>query len=412
MAVTTAAPVLHREAVVFDVLNDVRILEFGKFVAAPMSTWLLAGMGASVTRVEPLQGSPDREPYRIADDVEGAGFLQLNSNKRSLCLDHASPAGRAVLHRLLSNVDVIVCGAPAPTLVHQGLDYETLAQVNPRLIWLNVSAFTSLGPLGSAVGFDGIGQAMSGAIHMSGFGETPTRSGCSWVDASTAVYSAFAITTALLDRERTGRGHKIETSLMSTAYAAMSWFLVEQAAAQRNRTRTGNRAQSSGPSDVCRTLDGWIIVQVIGDSMFAKVARLVGHPEWIDAPRFRTDNDRSDNGAELSQGLAAWCAVRTTAEALEIFRRERIPAGKVNSLQEALDEPQVNAIGLFQEIHHPARSNLKLMRPPVMIDGRFPDIRTRSPLAGEHSREVLAEAGFDAVEISSLADEGVIAMPT
>jgi crotonobetainyl-CoA:carnitine CoA-transferase CaiB-like acyl-CoA transferase len=393
---------------VFDVLSNVRVIEFGKFVAAPMATWLLAGMGAKVTRVESLQGSPDREPYRIAGNLDGAGFLQLNSNKRSLCLDHASPAGRKVVHRLLQHADVVVCGAPAPTLVHQGLDYETLAALNPRLIWLNVSAFTSQGPLGAAVGFDGIGQAMSGAIHMSGFGDTPTRSGCSWVDASTAVYSAFAIVTALLERERTGKGHKIETSLMTTAYAAMSWFLVEQAAAQRNRIRSGNRAQSSGPSDVFRTLDGWVIVQIIGDSMFGKIARLVGRPEWIDDPRFRTDNDRSDNGEELSRGVAAWCARLTTAEALQHFSRARIPAAKVNSLQEALDEPQASAIGLFQEIQHPSRSNLKLMRPPVMIDGRFPEIRTRPPLLGEHSHVVLAEAGFEASEIAKLIEDGVV----
>jgi len=394
---------------VFDVLNDVRVLEFGKFVAAPMATWLLAGMGAKVTRVESLDGSPDREPYCIGDGLDGAAFLQLNTNKGSLCLDHASPAGRQVLHRLLQSTDVIVCGAPGPTLVHQGLDYETLAAVNPRIIWLNVSAFTTHGPRGAEVGFDGIGQAMSGAIHLSGFGGMPGRSGCSWVDASTGVYSAFAIMSALLDRNRTGKGHCLETSLMTSAYAAMSWFLVEQAATGRNRTRTGNRAQSSGPSDVFRTKDGWIIVQVLGDSMFAKISRLVGRPDWIDDPRFGTDVGRSDNGAHLSEGVAAWCAALTTQDALEQLRKARIPATMVNSLQDALEEPQVEALGLFQTVTHPDRPALRLMKPAVMIDGLFPELRLASPAVGEHSADVLREAGFGADEIATLMEARVIA---
>lgn len=393
----------------FDVLRDLRVLEFGRFVAAPMATWLLSCMGARVTRVEGLDGSIDREPYRIGEDIDGAAFLQLNSNKRSLCLDHASPRGREVLHRLVASADVVVCGAPGPTLVHQGLDYETLAATNPRLIWLNVSAFTTQGPRGADVGFDGIGQAMSGALHLSGFGDTPVRSGCSWVDASTGVYSAFAIVTALLDRERTGRGHRLETSLMTSAYAAMSWFLVEQAATARNRTRTGNRAHSSGPSDVFRTTDGWIIVQVLGDRMFAKIARLVGCPQWIEDPRFRTDVDRADNGADLSAGVAAWAEKLGTAEALEQLRRARIPGTAVNSLQDALDEPQVTALGLFQSLGHPAGTHVKVMKPAVMCDGRFAELRTRAPLVGEHTAEVLRDAGYAANEIADLSAIGVIA---
>lgn len=392
----------------FEVLRDIHVLEFGKFVAAPMSTWLLAAMGARVTRVEPVGGSPDREPYCIGPGLDGAAFLQLNTNKRSLCLDHTSPRGREVVRRLLAGTDVVVCGAPAPTLVHQGLDYETLAAVNPRLIWLNVSAFTTQGPRGAEVGFDGIGQAMSGAVHLSGFGDTPTRSGCSWVDASTGVYSAFAMAMALLDRERTGRGHRLETSLMTSAYAAMSWFLVEQAATGRNRTRTGNRAQSSGPSDIFRTGDGWIIVQVLGDSLFAKIARLVSHPEWIDDPRFADDNGRSDHGAELSAGVAAWAATLTTQDALDQLRQARIPGATVNSLQQALDDPQVAELGLFQSVPHSPGPTLRLMKPAVMVDGQFAELRTRSPHVGEHTGEILREAGFSTDEIHALTESRVI----
>src|SRR5262245_53796832 len=206
-------------------------------------------MGAEVIKIEPVGGSPDRDPFRLSDTLDGAGFLQLHSNKMSVCLDTDKPEGREVLNKLLGSTDVVVLGAPDATLQRQNLDYDTLAKVNPKLIYLNVSAYTSVGPQAAEVGFDGVGQARSGSAYMSGFGDTPTRSFCSFVDVSTGIYAAFAIACGLLERNRSGKGHKLETSLMTSGYAAMSWLLVEQAVAKRNRTRTGNRAQSSGPSD-------------------------------------------------------------------------------------------------------------------------------------------------------------------
>lgn len=394
----------------FDVLRETLVLDFGKFVAAPSATWLLSNMGAKVVKIEPVGGSPDREPFRISDELDGAGFLQLHSNKRSVCLNHDTPQGRAVLERLVRASDVVVCGAPASTLQRQGIDYEALSKVNPKLIYLNVSAFTSKGPRASDVGFDGIGQVMGGAAYMSGFGDTPTRSFCSWVDVTTGIYSAFAIACALLDRERTGKGRYLETALMLSGYAAMSWLLVEQAATKRNRTRTGNRAQSSGPSDIFRTRDGWIVVQVLGTGMFAKVARLVGHPEWIDDPRFQTDNDRAENGAALSEGVGAWCSGLTTEEALRRLREARLPGAPVNSLQEALEEPQVAALGLMQTIRHPGLENLLLMKAPIVADGALPEIRSRPPLVGEHTAAVLSELGYTSAEIGALAASQVIGL--
>jgi crotonobetainyl-CoA:carnitine CoA-transferase CaiB-like acyl-CoA transferase len=392
----------------FDVLRDVRVLDFGKFVAAPSATWLLSNFGADVLKIEPVGGSPDREPFRISDDLDGAGFLQLHSNKRSLCLDHESAEGRAVLDRLLAKTDVVVLGAPASTLRRQRLDYGTLSSVNPRLIYLNVSAFTSMGPRANDIGFDGVGQVMSGAAYMSGFGDTPTRSFCSFVDVTTGIYSAFAIACALMDRGQTGKGRYVETSLMTSAYAAMSWLLVEQAATNRNRTRSGNRAQSSGPSDIFRTLDGWIVVQVLGNGMFAKVAQLVGHPEWIADPRFATDNDRAENGAALSDGVAVWCRERTTAQALKELREHRLPGAPVYSLQEALDDPQVAALGLMQQIAHPGRPALQLMKAPIVVDGKLAELRARPPLVGEHTGDVLTDLGYSSDAIEALRRAQVV----
>jgi crotonobetainyl-CoA:carnitine CoA-transferase CaiB-like acyl-CoA transferase len=392
----------------FDVLRDIRVLDFGKFVAAPSATWLLSNMGAQVIKIEPTAGSPDREPFRIADDLDGAGFLQLHSNKRSICLDYETEQGSEVLRRLVSAADVAVFGAPAVTLQRQGLDYASLVAINPKLIYLNVSAFTSVGPRAKDIGFDGIGQVMSGSTYMSGFGDTPTRSFCSFIDVSTGIYSAFAIACALMDRAKTGKGYNIETSLMTSGYSIMSWLLVEQAATQRNRTRSGNRAQSSGPSDVFRTRDGWIVVQVMGDGMFAKVARLVGHSEWIDDARFKTDNGRAEHGAILSAGVGEWCARYTNEEALALLRANRLPGAPVNSLQQALEEPQVAALGLMQTMDHPGRHGLQLMKAPIMVDGALAPLRTRPPTVGEHTNAVLADLGYQSSQIEALRKSKVV----
>ena len=386
----------------FDVLKNIRVLDFGKYVAAPSASWLLSNMGAQVIKIEPIDGSPDREPFRISEELDGTGFLQLHSNKRSLCIDPATTGGREALNRLLAQTDVVVFGAPESTLVRQKLDYATLSKINSRLIYLNVSAFTSRGPRANDIGFDGIGQVMSGSTYMSGFHDVPTRSFCSFIDVSTGIYSAFAIACALMDRAQTGKGHYLETSLMTSGYAMMSWILLEQALTQRNRTRSGNRAQSSGPSDIFRTRDGWIVVQVLGDGMFAKTAKLVGQPQWIDDPRFSTDNDRAQNGALLSEGVAAWCVTRTTAEALQALRDARLPGAAVNSLQQALEEPQVAALGLLQPVAHPGRADLQLFKAPIVADGEFATIRSRPPLAGEHTDSILTELGYAAEQIAEL----------
>ena len=393
----------------FDVLKGIRVLDFGKFVAAPFSTWLLSNMGAEVIKIEPPGGAPDREPYRLSDTVDGAGFVQLHSNKMSMCLDHSKPEGRAVLEKLLAQTDVIVLGAPESTLVHQGLDYASLSKVNPRIIYLNVSAFTSVGPRGNEVGFDGVGQAMSGAVYMSGFGDTPTRSFCSFVDVSTGIFSAFAIACALISRGQTGQGHKIETALMMSAYSAMSWLLVEQAVTRRNRIRSGNRAQSSGPSDIFKTRDGWIVVQIVGNGLFARVAKVIGHPEFIDDPRFKTDNDRAEHGAALSEAVNEWCRNLTSAEALDALRAARVPGSPVNSLQEALEEPQVEALQFVQKMSHPGLAGLlPLFKAPVMVDGKLAELRSGPPLAGEHTDFVLQRAGYSAPAIEAMRQTKVV----
>ena len=287
------------------ILDGVRVLDFGHFIAGPYCGALLADFGADVIRVERPQGNNDRFLMPCGEDHHdnGALYLQVNRNKRSLALDPFSPAARPVLEDLIRSADVVIANLPEPTLKSAGLDYASLTAVKPDIILCTCSAYGHNGPDAAKTGFDGIGQAMSGAMEMTGEDGSPRKSYAHFVDFSTASLSAFGIVLALMDRTRTGKGQQVRMSLLHTALAVMNGTLIEHAATGIARRGTGNRAQLTGPADCMKTKNGHILVQAIGSSMFRRWAKLVGKPEWIEDKRFADDQLRGDNGAVLSEAM-------------------------------------------------------------------------------------------------------------
>ena len=303
------------------VLEGIRVLDFGRYIAGPYCAALLADMGAEVIRIEKREGSEDRTliPLRHEADGrpgEGALFMQMNRNKKGLTLDPAHPRGREVVKRLIKTADVVVVNLPPQTLRHLGLDWASVHALNPRTVLTTASAFGSGGPYEERLGFDGVAQAMSGAVYMSGTPEQPVRAAASWVDFGTASLAAFGTMTALFARERTGLGQHVEGALLRTAVTFSGQTLVEQAVIKKDRVATLNRGQTAGPSDICKCKDGWITVLVNGNPLFRRWAKLMGEDHWLTDKRFATDEARGDNGEIISERTRAWCATRTVAEAL------------------------------------------------------------------------------------------------
>ncbi len=267
----------------------------------------------------------------------------MNRNKRSLTLDPASEKGREVVKRLVAKNDVVIANLPGETLKSLGLDYDSVSAINPRAILAVVSAFGLEGPYANRVGFDGIAQAMSGMAWFSGTPEQPVRAAAPWVDFGTASLTAFGIMAALRSREETGRGQMVEGALLRTALTYFSTMLIEESVLMPGREPTLNRSQTSGPSDIYRTKDGWITVAVNGDPLFRRAARLIGAEEWIEDPRFASDKSRGDNGAIISARVGEWCASRSSADAIAAFEKARVPAGPVYTMRETLDDPHVKA---------------------------------------------------------------------
>src|SRR5215470_19014812 len=330
------------------ILDGIRVLDFGRYIAGPWCAALLGDLGAEVIRIEKRGGSEDRFVGPVADGGDGAMFLQINRNKKSMTLDPATPAGREVAARLIATADVVVANLPPQRLRALGLDWETVSQLRPSLVLTTVSAFGSGGPYEERLGFDGIGQAMSGAMYLSGHPGEPMKAYVPWVDFGTAGLAAFATVAALYERRATGRGQHVEASLLHTALSVANAPLIEQQVRKLDRIATANRAQTAGPCDAVRTADGWVLVQVVGQPLFARFAALIGEPELLGDPRFTDDNARGAHGAELSERMARWCAARTTADVLTALERAQIPAGPVLSPAQALGDPHVHATRMLQ----------------------------------------------------------------
>ncbi len=390
------------------ILEGVRVLDFGRYIAGPFCAALLADFGADVIRIEKRDGSEDRFVMPVSSTGDGSMFMQMNRNKRSMTLDPMSEQGREIVRRLVARADVVVANLPAPTLAAMALDYASLSAVKPEIILTSVSAFGPSGPYRDRVGFDGIGQAMSGAIFMSGFPDQPMRSMTSFVDFTTALSCAYGTALALLERSRTGKGQLVEASLLRSALNLTNSYTLEQDAIGIDRVATGNRGQTSAPADLFRTTDGWILVQVVGGPLFNRVIRLLDAPEWREDPRFATDATRGDHGKIVSERMQGWCALRTSSEALAELESARIPSGPVYSPQQALDDPHVREAGLFERVEYPGMERAApVAKTPVTIASNPTTLR-RAPLLGEHTNSILRDLGYGQSDIEAFEANGVI----
>lgn len=393
------------------VLAGLRVLDFGRYVAGPYCATLLGYLGAEVIRIEKRDGGEDRYIAPIAASGEGGVFFQTACNKKSLTLDPTSARGREIVQRLVRTADVVVANLPPAGLESLGLDYASLKSIRPDIILVTQSSFGDEGPLAGRGGFDGVGQAMSGAMYMTGTPGHPVKSAAPYVDYATAVLSAFGTLAALMQRAQTGAGQQVKTNLLGTAMAVFGSHLAEQSALGSNRVPTGNRVQTSAPSDVFATRDGHILTHTVGNGLFRRWARLMGDADrWIDDPRFQSDQSRGDHSEDILARMRQWCSERTTDDALRELQSAGLPSGPVHTLQQALDQPQVaamqalHAIGDFPGLQRPAR----VPDLPVRLSVSGGGITHRPPLLGEHTDEVLRDLGYSSEEITALRDAHVI----
>ncbi|MGA9769675.1 MAG: CoA transferase [Blastocatellia bacterium] len=390
-------------------LEGIRVIDFGRFIAAPYSAMLLADFGADVIRVERREGGEDRSVGPVTESGEGGLFININRNKRGITLDLAHARSSEIIDRLVKSADIVIVNLPIEVMKKLRLDYGSLRAVKDDIILVMASTFGPDGPYRDRVGFDSIAQAMSGAMSLTGFPESPVRSIVSWADYGTALHAAFGCMMALYHRARTGQGQLIDVSLLATGVMFMTPLLMERAVTDIHRARQGNTAYYTAPSDSYRTRDGWIMVPTIGDHMFKRWARLVGREDLLDDPRCKDDITRGNNFELINEVMNGWCALRTRDEAIAELERARIPCGPVYELDEVLSDAQVRARNLLEYREYPGGAKaVPVANTPVRLSETPGEVRRRAPTLGEHTDEVLSELGFTADEIIKFHNEGAV----
>jgi crotonobetainyl-CoA:carnitine CoA-transferase CaiB-like acyl-CoA transferase len=391
-------------------LYGIRVLDLGRHQAGPTCAMWLGDLGADVLKVEnPERGEDGRSSGPPFFKGVSAFYLSANRNKRSVALDVKQPEGQRIFRRLAETADVVVENFRPGIMEALGLGYETLSELNPRLILCSISGFGAAGPSADRPGLDQIIQGTSGLMSVTGFeGGDPVRVGIPIADLLTGLFGAYGVLAALQARERTGRGQIVTTSLLESMVGMMTFQAIRYLNGGGIPPPAGNHHPINAPYGVFRTLDGYVTLGATGDKRWRKFCELLGVPEWLDDPRFATNGARYENRYELADLIGAKLQARTSTEWEQILNDEGIPCGPIYRLDQALDHPQVLDREMVVERPHPELGTVRLLGLPVKLSSTPGDVWRIPPALGEHTDDVLREIGIDETELRRLRAEGVI----
>ena len=391
-------------------LDGLLVLDCTQVMAGPFCSLLLADMGADVIKVEKPDGGDDNRkqgpPF-----IEGhsAAFMAVNRNKRSLCLDLRSPEGKEVFRRLVVRADVVVENFRAGTMARLGLGYDELKVLNPSLVYCAISGFGQTGPYSDRGGFDLVAQGMSGLMSFTGTaGGPPVKVGVPITDLTAGMYGAYGILNAYIHRLRTGEGQMVDTSLLEAGIAYTFWESTVYFYTGEVPGPLGSAHRLAAPYQALRTSDGYINIGAATQPTWERLCRTIGREDLLTDSRFTTVGDRKAREEELAALLEETFGQRCNDEWLQILREAGVPAGPINDLHQVYNDPQVLARDMLVEQRDPQLGLLKNIGIPVKLSLTPGRIRRRAPMLGEHSGEVLREAGFTAEEVERLRQAGVV----
>ena len=385
-------------------LNRFTVLDLTRVRAGPTCVRQLADWGANCIKIE--MPAHMMEGEAMGGPREGSDFQNLHRNKRGITLNLKSPEGVAVLKKMAAKADVVVENF-RPDVKHRlGIDYEALSAVNPRLIYASISGFGQDGPYANRPGFDQIAQGMGGLMSITGAaGQGPMRVGIPVADLTAGLFCAMGIMVALLERETSGKGQAIDTSLLQAQlfmldFQASRWTMSGEVPGQ-----AGNNHPTSIPTGVFKTSDGYINIAATGQKMWTSICELIGEPQMANDPKYNSGAARLKNRDELNGILESHTVKRTSAEWVEALNKAGVPCGPIYSVDQAFDDAQVKHLGIARGVRNQEQKMIHLVGQPVSLSRTPSDIVAATPLLGEHTDEVLAEFGFGKDEISKLRAE-------
>ena len=372
------------------ILEGIRVLDFGRYVAAPFCCQLLADMGAEVIRVDRPEGEPDRQRGPLGPDGQSLYFVGLNRNKKGITLNLDSHEGRSLLLDLVKQSDVLVHNQPATRTQPLGLDYPTLQQANPRLVYLAISGFGSTGPYAGYTAFDTIVQALSGAATMAGFpGEPPSLFPLPYVDFGTGLYGALAVTLALFHRQRTGQGQSVDLALFSTGLSFMGAYgVLAEAALNGVARRSVGNDLIYGVGNVYPTKDGHVVIAVIGGAMWRRLCRTIERPDLLEDPRMKNDLTRYESRDAVNEAISGWTSHRIAEEASQALAEAGIPVGKVQYVDQVAAQPQAQPLEMVTAVRQPGLGDVPVSSTAMKFSETPGSILLPAPTVGEHNQEV------------------------
>ena len=384
-------------------LSDVTVIDLTIARAGPTAVRQLADWGANVVRVESPEGGFE------AGGRSSPDYLNLHRNKRSLVIDLKHPEGQATLHRMVESADVLVENMRSAVKYKLGFDFESLSKVNPRIVLGSISGFGQDGPYGQRGGVDQIAQGLGGMMSVTGLPDQgPVRAGVAISDITAGLQLAIGILTALHERQRTGKGRWVHTSLLESMVGMLDFQAARWTVAGDNPPQEGNDHPTLGPMGMYKTRDGYINLAASGGRLWEAFCHELGVDSWLEDPRFATVSSRRTNKTELNQLIEELLDGDTSDNWVLRLNAVGVPCGPVNTVAEVFDDPQVKYLEIAKPVEHPVSGHIEILKNATNIEGVSSDIRMPSPLKGEHSRELLIEFGFTEPEIDRLAQSEAI----
>ena len=375
--------------------------------AGPSCVRQFADFGADVIKIESPPGVDPNE--NMGGPRHGPDMQNLHRNKRAMTLNLKLPEAKEVFLKLVRTADVVVENFRPDVKFRLGIDYESLAKVNPRIILASISGFGQDGPYRDRPGFDQIAQGMSGLMGVTGApGQGPMRTGAAIADVSAGLWAALGVMTALLEREVSGKGQWVQSSLLNAGIGLLDFQAARYAMKGEVPEQVGNDHPTSMPTSAYKTSDGYMNLAASGDGMWKRVCQVIGRDELASDERFKTNENRAKHRAALNALLNEALAKKASADWIEIFNKIGVPCGPIYRMNEVFADPQVQHLGAAAEVEHPELGRFKILNQPVKLSRTPAEIRTATPELGAHTDEILAELGLDKKQIADLRAKGAV----
>ena len=384
-------------------LKRVKVIDFSHAWAGPTCTMLLGDAGADTIKVEPTTG----DFYRTA--MDGAVFINVNRNKRSIALDLKTNEGRRIALKLVERADVLVENFVPGVMDRLGLSYQTISKMNPRIIYCSISGFGQEGPYHKRPSFDPVAQAMSGIMLATGEPDRPpVRILPPMLDYSAGIHAAYGIIIALLNREQTGKGERIDISLMDIGIVQMGAFVTHYTMTGELPERMGSAHKAWAPYQAFEASDGRVLIAVASDEMWLNLCKVLKLEDLGNDSRYATPQSRRKHRKELAELLTKVTRQYRARELESLLSEAGVPSGQLRNIAEVMEDPQVKARHLIDDIEYPGLGKIKVVKNPIFFSGHAPRTQLQAPQLGEHTAAVLAELGYSEAEIQRLEDAGIV----